>query len=216
MVKNFFRLFIFSAFLTSTPSVAQDFSEKIAKCAVVSGELDRLACFDDIAEAAGLNGPQSVAVSNSDTGKWNVSKDVNPIDDSVRVTAILYSTNTKSTWGKRVSLVARCMSNKTEVYINWNDYLGDDSNSVYADWKNLTIRIGEAKAIKQRWGISTDKEATFAPKAIQLLKSMVGNSKFLAQTTPYNESPVTAIFDTTGSKNALSPLAEACNWELPK
>jgi type VI secretion system protein VasI len=34
----------------------------------------------------------------------------------------------------------------------------------------------------------------------------------VAQITPYNESPVTAIFDTSGLENAIKPLRETCNW----
>jgi TonB family protein len=35
---------------------------------------------------------------------------------------------------------------------------------------------------------------------------------FLAQVTPYNENPITAIFDTRGMAAALKPLAKTCGW----
>jgi type VI secretion system protein VasI len=44
---------------------------------------------------------------------------------------------------------------------------------------------------------------------------MLGADKFIAQTTPYNENPVTAIFETRGLRNALVPLADTCDWDLP-
>ncbi len=95
------------------------------------------------------------------------------------------------------------------------EYLGDDSDSVYGNWKYVTVRIGSQKAVKQRWGVSTDSKATFAPNwAGSLLKSMAKADTFLIQTTPYGESPVTAIFHTAGLQNALVPLAKACGWSL--
>jgi hypothetical protein len=60
--------------------------------------------------------------------------------------------------------------------------------------------------------MSTDSQATFHPQAIPFLKSLVQANKLVAQVTPYNASPVTAIFDTTGLGNAIKPLRETCNW----
>jgi len=194
---------------------AAEVDTDIAKCATVKGDLDRLACFDDLATRHKLDGPQPIPVETQGTGKWRVSRDKNPVDDSETVTAMLTADDVKSRWGEPISLVARCKSNKTEVYIVWNDYLGDDSNDVYSDWKLVTVRIGNGKAQEQRWGLSTDSKATFAPDwAGALLKSMLSASDFLAQTTPYNESPVTAVFDTRGMSEAISPIASVCGWSL--
>ncbi|XPP91702.1 hypothetical protein ACN08N_17410 [Photobacterium leiognathi subsp. mandapamensis] len=41
---------------------------------------------------------------------------------------------------------------------------------------------------------------------------MESSNKLIAQITPYNENPLTAIFDTKGLSNALAPLRETCNW----
>jgi type VI secretion system protein VasI len=47
-----------------------------------------------------------------------------------------------------------------------------------------------------------------------LLKDMAGADKFIVQATPYDESPVTAVFDTTGMKVALAPLMDVCGWSI--
>ena len=60
--------------------------------------------------------------------------------------------------------------------------------------------------------MSTDSQATFHPKAISFLKSLLQSNKLVAQITPYNESPVTAIFNTAGLENAIKPLRETCHW----
>ena len=149
------------------------------------------------------------------TGAWNISRDVNPVDDSKTVTAVLDSSEGQSSRGNRVTLFARCKSNKTEMYVDWNDYLGDDSNDVYEDWKYVTMRVGKEKAAKQRWPISTDNEATFAPgNTLNLLRRMAEADTLVLETTPYNESPTTAVFNLAGAKEAISAVAEQCNWKL--
>lgn len=199
----------------AAPATSPDITKQIAKCAAIKGDLMRLECFDTLARGSKLAGPQPLPTKTTGTGKWQVSRDKNPIDDSERVTLILVSDSARSQFGEAIAFVARCQSGKTEAYINWNDFLGDDSSSVYETWKTVTVRIGSEKAQTQRWDVSSDSKATFAPGGgSNLLKSMARADTFLAQTTPYNENPVTVTFDTRGLANALKPLAQACNWKM--
>jgi type VI secretion system protein VasI len=170
----------------------------------MEGDLSRLECFDSLAKKKNLDGRQVQPTSITGKGKWNVSVDVNPIDDSKTVTLILDADSGASRWGKPVYLVARCQSNATDLYIGWSDFLGSEAD--------VLTRVGDNKAITQRWSMSTDKKATFHSKPIPFLKEMLTSSKMVAQVTPYNESPVTAIFNTSGLDNAIKPLRETCNW----
>jgi type VI secretion system protein VasI len=217
IIRLFVPLIALAALASSPAADAADtasIERQIAICAAIDGALDRLECFDGIAAAAGLAGPQPQPTAIASAGKWQVHRDRNPIDDSERVVLHLTAESGHSSNGDIITFVARCQSNKTEAYINWNDYLGDDSHDVYEDWKTVTIRVGDEKASRQQWAISTDNDATFAPNAIGLLREMAVTDAFLAQVTPYNESPVTAIFDTTGMAAALASLAETCGWDL--
>ncbi|MBK5970470.1 MULTISPECIES: type VI secretion system-associated protein TagO [Thiorhodovibrio] len=144
--------------------------------------------------------------SYSGRGKWDVSVKTNPLDDSKTVSLYLAASSGVSRWGKPIWLVLTCKSNRTDLYINWNDYLGSDAPEVI-------FRIGLNKAKIGRWSISTDNEATFYPGGtISIIKEIMRSSSFVAQVTPYNESPVTAIFETTGLSNAIKPLRETCLW----
>lgn len=151
----------------------------------------------------------------SDPGKWTVNRTVNPIDDSATVVARIDADQGRSEYGQPVTFVARCQSNTTEAYIDWNTYVGDDSRSVYDDWKYVTVRLGEKPSQEQRWGVSTDNEGTFAPDwAGTLLKQMVREERIVFQMTPYGANPITAIFDIRGLEGPLREIADECGWSF--
>ncbi len=147
---------------------------------------------------------------------WRTSESTNPLDDSKIVAAtgeadVDLTTGTENT----IKLTVRCQSGKTEMWIVWDDYLGDDSNDVYDEWKLVTVRIGKEKARTERWGISTDNVASFAPGSPQaLLKQMAKVDQAVFQTTPYNEPPITATFKLEGFAKAVEPVAKQCGWSL--
>ena len=191
--------------LLSTNVLSAELNKDIASCASINGELARLDCYDSLAKKHKLEQPQSViAIKPVGVGKWDLSEEVNPIDDSKTVTLFLEATTGQNKWNKKVYLVARCQSNETNVYIAWNDYLGSKAS--------VLTRIGSNKAATSSWSLSTDSKATFHKKPIAFLKKMENSNKLIAQITPYNENPLTAVFDTTGLSNALVPLRETCNW----
>ncbi len=197
---------IISLFLLILPVVAQaDMAQEIARCAEKEGDLDRLSCYDAVAEKNGVSKAQNEPADVDGEGKWQVSEKTNPIDDSKTVVLALVADSGKSRWGKPVVLIARCKSNATDVYINWNDYLGDTAR--------VLTRIGSQDAVTKEWSLSTNSQATFHPIGeISFIKEMMKADKLVAQVTPYNESPITAVFDTAGLDNAIKPLRETCHW----
>ena len=175
-----------------------------AKCAIVDGDLARLECYDKLAKINNLDGRQLEPTSIKGKGKWDVSVDVNPIDDSKTVTLMLDASSGENRYNESVYMVLRCQSNKTNLYIGWRDYLGRKAD--------ILTRIGSNKANTSPWLLSSNKKASFHPNPIPFIKEMVKSNKLVAQVTPYNESPVTAVFDTTGLNNAIKPLIETCAW----
>ncbi len=193
--------------LAASPGLAQevDVRERIARCAAVEGELSRLDCYDKLARDLGLIRSSAITLSTGD-GAWITSVDTNPLDDSKTVTLVLLAKKGKSQWGDPVGLVIRCSSNSTAVYINWGEYLGSEA------W--VTSRVGSADAILSEWSISTDSKATFYPKKdIPFIRALMQTDRFVAQVTPYGESPKTVEFDLTGLVEAIKPLQEACGWQ---
>ncbi|WP_370979461.1 type VI secretion system-associated protein TagO [Agaribacterium sp. ZY112] len=197
------RITLLVTLLISANTFAVD-NKQVAKCATIDSDLARLECYDALAQASGLAGKQTVPTQVQGKGKWSVSVDVNPVDDSKTVTLSLDADSGQSKWRQPVYLIARCKSNKTEVYIGWNDYLGREAQ--------VLTRVGSKKAVTSYWGMSTNSKATFHNKPIPFLKEMLSENKLVAQVTPYNESPVTAVFDISGLQNAIKPLRETCAW----
>ena len=150
-----------------------------------------------------------------ESGAWVVRTSTNPLDDTQTVTLSLASDVGTSRRGRPFVLVARCKSNRTEVYVVWGDYVGNDSRDVDTEWKLVTVRVGTGTARTERWDISTDRAATFAPAwAGSFLKELLAVERLVLQTVPYGERPYTAIFDVSGLRGVLGALAGTCNWSF--
>lgn len=146
-------------------------------------------------------------------GKWRVSRDVNVMDDTTTVVLGLEADSGVSKFGDEISLIARCQSNRTEVYVVWGDYLGSDGG-VGESVKDVLVRFGEDEAQGQVWNLSTDSQATFVPGySISFLKRLSKVDRLVIKTTPFNESPRTAVFDVRGLESPLAELAETCGWQ---
>lgn len=168
-----------------------------------------------IDETAKLEGPVASDERKAGSGAWRVWTDINPIDDTQTVTLSLAAKTGRSRSGAPVTFIARCKSNTTEVYVVWGDFLGDDSGDVYSEWKRVTVRVGAEQAREERWGVSTDRNATFAPSwAGNFLKELLDEERLVLQTIPYGENPNTAIFEVSGLRGVLGELAETCNWSF--
>jgi len=183
---------------------------KVEKCVAIPNDVERLSCYDAAAAEAGLRGAGQSAIV-LDVGNWEVQESINPIDDSKTVTLVLEAYVSASTRGVPVSLVARCQSNTTNLYIEWNDWLVFNTRTTIP----VVTRIGDEPAVVGEWTVSADDQATLAPGwAGDWLRMMVQSNRFVAQVTPSDLNPSVAQFDTTGLATALVPLMDACGWGM--
>lgn len=192
-----------SLFLAANSSAAIN-EQEYTQCAIVEEDLARLECFDNLAVVKKPIVRQVKPTSFAGKGRWYVSTDVNPLDDSKTITLTLNADSGKNRWGKPVYLVARCKSNTTDLYIGWNDYLGPEVS--------VLTRVGTNKAVTQSWSMSTDKNVTYHNEPVPFLKEMLDSPKLVTQVTLYNDSIITAVFDTSGLENIITPLRESCGW----
>ena len=183
----------------------EELVKEIAKCAAIEGDLERLEAYDNLAQSLGVAYPRVTHPDIKGTGKWTFSKKINPVDDTITITFILESDSGKSVYGKPIYLVLRYKSKKTEAYINWNSYLGNEAH--------VLTRIGTEKAITRLWSMSTNNQSTFYPKGdIKFIRKLIGVDKFVAQVTPYSENPITAVFDLRGLKKAVEQFNDILHW----
>ena len=153
-----------------------------------------------------------------DDGAWMSQTSTNPLDDSRIVVALLDAVEGVGGFSRDpITLIARCQSNETEAYVTWHDFLGDDDlDNVYSERKRVTYRFPPADAQTEMWNVSTDNDSTFVDSPIPFLRTAVESERLVVQTTPYGESPSTAIFALAGAEAAISPIAEECGWILDR
>lgn len=188
------------------PFLAQAVEDKeVATCAAMQNTVSRLACYDSMAAKNKL-APSSETTTTKGAGKWQTSKEVDPLNDKEIHFALLPADSGKGKYGGRIAMMVRCQDNKTETYINWNSYLGSETI-------RTTYRLDKNPAQTSNWGLSTDKKAAFFPGSpVALLKQMADSQTFVANITPYNENPITATFDTSGADAAFRDIRASCKW----
>ncbi len=198
--------------LCSTYSFAEGSGElnkdTLGQCQSISDGTGRLACYDKLLPQKKVAPDQSDEVK--DVGKWSVSTKTSPVDDSKNVFLVLNANEPiRGTFGGTVTptLFVTCREKKTEVFLNWDVYLGLDETT-------MLYRLDKQKAVKRSWSISTDTKAVFySGKNIDFIKGLMKADNMFVQITPYNESPVTTSFDLRGLSEAVKPLQKACGWK---
>ncbi|WP_072065352.1 type VI secretion system-associated protein TagO [Pluralibacter gergoviae] len=189
----------------------------IKTCGIIENETQRLKCYDEnnkdlkdklSNEKFSTTTPSQTDNSN-DVGKWQTSIDSSPIDDSKNVIITLSANNYISTrFGETVTpeLAITCREGKTELYINWKQYLGLETTT-------MLHRVDGKKAVNKTWQLSTDNNAVFYyGKTLSFIKELSSAKSLFARVTPYGESPVDAKFELNGISVALKPLRQACKW----
>lgn len=182
--------------LSANDAIAQT---EVAKCKAINDDKRRLTCYDF---AVGRNSKKTER-----KGKWYTQIKNNPIDDTAIVIARAVSDSGRSTYGKKIIIIARCKSHKTTIYIDWSSYLGGDKSKI-------TTGIDNKPAQTESWSVSTDNQATFAPNPIMLLRQLAKGNRYVARLIPYRSNPIVAVFNLTGSAAAIGKVAEECGWEL--
>lgn len=136
---------------------------------------------------------------------WRVSRSRDPLDDSPTIALRLAASQGVSDYGDAFDLVLVCQSNKTSAYVEWGQFIDMDAGRV-------TVRVGSAPAVEERWRVSTDYTSTFAPRAIPLIRRLVEADRLVMRVTPYGAAPKTATFRLAGLSANLPALRTACNW----
>lgn len=197
-----FLFMIFTLFVMSGNLEAGTLEEKIKECSLIKSDKRRLACYDKLA----VSFRQQESTSNKT--KWNIDKDISPIDDSPIVTLMLPSDQSSASRGVSF-LCIRYKNNETNVFIAWNEYIGSDDGCA------VITRFDKEKPEKRTWGISTSGTGSFYQgKEIDFIRKILKHKKLFARVTHYNQETTSATFDITGLSNVIKPICELEGWSL--
>lgn len=146
-------------------------------------------------------------------GNWNVSDDLNPLNDTVTSIAAVDAFEGVGTFGDSVSAVVRCQNGTVEFWIDWYSYFGLEGPI------DVTYRFDGDSSVNSKWNLSADLEGTFFKSSsrsskLQFLSRMALANDFVAKAQPYNDNPIVAQFDVTGAASAVKHVTEHCNETL--
>lgn len=138
-------------------------------------------------------------------GKWVCDTRIDPIDDTTMIGFILKCEDADS---RSPALVLRWNDGETDLFINWHNYLSDNTR--------VTHRFDKEKAVTKNWIGSADKTTTFysrkSKNTIKFIQKLMEADKLAVQITPYNEGPTTAVFDIRGLENIVEEFNDTLGW----
>ncbi len=191
-MKFQFITIVFSIALSANIALAND-----TQCSTIKSEKERLSCYDSMAS--------SNKNDNVGTGDWIIKDQINPINDTKSVIVGLRPHTGKNKYGNAPALMFRCINGETDALVAWHAFISNKET-------NVTTRIGDDEAETLTWRISRDYKQTGHPKPIEFIREVMKADKLVIQVSPYSDSSITTIYDTTGLENAIKPLRDVCDW----
>lgn len=135
-----------------------------------------------------------VAILSSAAAQWKYLENVDALTDEVSHYAYVQSTD-----GAR-SLVIRLTGDQFEVFVAWHEYMiVDEEHTVLVRFDSGEVE--ELRAIR-----STDKKASFLAPGAAVSRLSSGPARVIVRITETSGVSTTAVFDTSGVKEAVSKL----------
>ena len=148
-------------------------------------------------------------------GNWYYEIETNPLTDNEKI--VLFTTTDKepdmfSSWTSP-ELVLILEEGKKDLYINFKEMLGYNSNTIKVRW-----RFDKGDLNSSSWILSKNRRGAFFPEKKENLKSFVKNTikakKLIVGYTPNNkDKEKIVIFYVDGLGETLLPYLEKFEWE---
>lgn len=191
-----------------------DVEQGLQECSEIAGRVERLICYDDLAQQLGFLAAEKVDREENILGKygfWEVTKKKNATGEE-----IYYLKNdaaeevTLQSGLKRIpTFIITCKHGRTDAYLDWKSRLNDSYLSIYSKLPvNYQFDSGERR--QSGWELSTDRQAAFVPDAVEFIKEMRHHEQMFLFFTPMHESTQTVVHDITGLDNVLQILVDKC------
>ncbi|OCL26534.1 hypothetical protein U472_11120 [Orenia metallireducens] len=191
-------VFLFTFIATAQSLTKEEILEKLKKISQISDDKERLLSYDTFIKKLAIQDDL-----REDTGKWLSHSKIDPLTDKQIIIFKLVDENPNILSKK--ALFIRYQNEKTQLFISWNEYLGDNSLVKY--------RFDKEKIEQRNWLSSADGTATFYPgNPIEFINKIMTADKLVTRISPYNSGPITAEFDVRGLKAAAQPYEDTLNW----
>ncbi|MFG6082232.1 type VI secretion system-associated protein TagO [Paracoccus litorisediminis] len=156
--------------------------------------------------------PSSETVDVEDKGvQWNLSTQKSEMDGRSDVWLRLESENTQPNQiedREHATLWIRCMQNKTNLLVTFNDYVSEGQQVRYKldDQNPKSIRMED---IKGGDGIGVFSGA----ESIALVREFYGKKRLVIAYRSFGNMNLEFTFDIAGLKARIGPVAESCGWK---
>ncbi|PTY36850.1 hypothetical protein BGP77_06065 [Saccharospirillum sp. MSK14-1] len=195
----------------STAALAETFVEAISNCRELNNRERRYACYDD-AEAYSGNVQREVAAFN-----YEATSD--PLTGQTEHQLTIRSAQGLNGRGDPIVLLWQCDSTAPGRYtltLRWEDFLPSGRPEV-------TTRLGQQAPVTGRWQAGSYRESSIldGPDTGFTLTEFVtqvaaqidaGHTTMVFRTRPYNDDPITAVFDFTGFTEVVEPMRQSCRF----
>jgi len=167
-------------------------------CAAIYDDRDRIDCYDQLAGSLVDEAPAGVTSSSvtptgfartgvRGVGRWEVSVETDSDNRATAVTVTVAADSEDSQSDEPITLVMRCRDGNTDLYIGWQDYLGNEAS--------VQTRVGDQNPVTQKWNLSASHQSSFFPESpIEFISQLLETDRLVAQVSPYRASPLTATF----------------------
>lgn len=195
----------------SVTASAETFIEAITNCRKINNADRRYECYDQ-AEAQGGNVNRQVA-------KFNYQSNSDPITGQTLHTLTIRSDRGLNGRGDSIVLEMTCDSTRPQTYqltVHWKDFLENTTPEV-------TTRLGESASVTEEWATNRSRESSIFTGSEQgytkseFMEALIdqvenGHASMVFRATPYNDDPITAVFDFTGFLEVVQPMRASCQF----
>ncbi len=140
---------------------------------------------------------------------WQYSENTSEMDG--KKSAFLYLASEDSIPGLigevTPTMIIRCQGGRAELLVNAELTVESD---IWSNTGKVRVKFDDQPPAVQRWGVSTDHQALFAPNTSQLIKRLSTTQVFLFEFTPYNKGAQVIKFNVAGLNEHIDKIAEAC------
>lgn len=202
------------ALLAAAASQAETFAESILECRALTDQDQRYECYDEAEQRQA----EAQKVTR-DVGKFDYESVSDPITGQTEHSVFLRSDRGLNRRRNPIELELTCDSTRPGDYrlvLNWGEFLPSTKPEV-------TTRIGQGDSVTGSWQADRFRERTIFPgpesgySKAELVNELeaeaeAGNTTLVFRTTPYNYTPITAVFDVTGFTDVIQPMRASCQF----